>query len=122
VFITYYIIFVLKGQAYSRNRSIDQHLITFFSSENFGRGNSIVRVEVGRSKLGSISPTFLCSAFKSADPKRAKKTDSLTVFFALLGSAGIKAFNKNVGEIDTWSLGSTVPARCMMAAVTMSPR
>jgi len=40
------------------------------------------------------------AAFLPADPKSAKKTDSWTVFFALLGSAGVKAACKHVGEID----------------------
>jgi len=43
----------------------------------------------------SISSTFyeqlLQAAFTCADPKSAKNIDSLTVIFALLGSAGIKA-------------------------------
>ncbi len=30
------------------------------------------------------------AAFTRTDPKSAKKTDSLTVFFALLGSASVK--------------------------------
>jgi len=40
---------------------------------------------------------LLCTC---ADHKSAKKTDSLNVFFALLGSAQ-KSFAKNVGKIDT---------------------
>jgi len=37
---------------------------------------------------------ILCSAFKSANLKSAKKTDGLTVFFALFGSESAKAANK----------------------------
>jgi len=33
-------------------------------------------------------------------PKAQKKTDSLTVFFALLGSGCVKAVSEHVGEID----------------------
>jgi len=33
----------------------------------------------------------LPKSFTSADPKSAKKTDSLTVFFELLGSVRVKA-------------------------------
>jgi len=33
-------------------------------------------------------------------PKAQKETDDLTVFFALLESARIKAAHKHVGEID----------------------
>jgi len=37
---------------------------------------------------------ILRTAFTNADPKSRKKTDGLTVFFALLGSAHIKAAHK----------------------------
>jgi len=37
---------------------------------------------------------ILRKALACKDPKSAKKTDGLTVFFALLGSAHIKAFCK----------------------------
>jgi len=41
-------------------------------------------------------------------PKAQEDTDDLTLFFALLGSAHVKAAHKrvghnHVGEIDTWS-------------------
>jgi len=41
----------------------------------------------------TISLTFTCirAAFAGTDPKSAKKTDNLTVFFALLGSGDVKA-------------------------------
>jgi hypothetical protein len=42
----------------------------------------------------SISPTVYVAAFTGADPKSAKKTDNLTVFFVLLGSACVKARRK----------------------------
>jgi len=37
---------------------------------------------------------ILCATFTLADPKSAKKTDGLNVFFELLGSARIKALPK----------------------------
>jgi len=37
---------------------------------------------------------ILCATFIQADPKSAKKTDSLTVFFALLGYSRVKAWCK----------------------------
>ncbi len=36
----------------------------------------------------------ISSAFSCADPKGTKKTDNLTVFFALLGSARVKAAHR----------------------------
>ena len=42
----------------------------------------------------------LHEAFKPADPKRAKKDSQIKQFFALLGSAGVKAARKHVDEID----------------------
>ena len=43
---------------------------------------------------------ILGAAFTCADPKSAKKLLNLTVFFALLGSAHVKAAHKHVDEID----------------------
>ncbi len=43
---------------------------------------------------------ILHSAFASADPKRAKKTDGFPVFFVLLGSLCVKAMPKHVDKID----------------------
>jgi len=40
--------------------------------------------------LGPISPTFYAQLLHVQIPKSAKKTDSLTVFFALLGAACVK--------------------------------
>ncbi len=37
---------------------------------------------------------ILREAFKRADPKSTKKTDNLTVFLALMGSAHVKASNE----------------------------
>ena len=52
--------------------------------------------------LGLISSTFYrCEAFTCADPKSAKNTVKLSVFFALSGSGRAKAARKNVDEIDT---------------------
>jgi len=39
---------------------------------------------------------ILQATFTSADHKRAKKTDNLTVFFALLGSAFVKAVHRTL--------------------------
>jgi len=47
---------------------------------------------------------ILQAAFTRTDPKSAKKTDNLTVFFAHLGSVHVKAARKNVDEIDTYPL------------------
>ena len=42
--------------------------------------------------MGSISPMFvLQAAFTRADPKSEKKTAQVSSFFALLGSAHVKA-------------------------------
>jgi len=50
--------------------------------------------------MGSISPTFYEQLLHAQIPKAQKDTDDLTVFFALLGSAGVKTSCKHVGEID----------------------
>jgi hypothetical protein len=42
-------------------------------------------------RLGVNFINVLQAAFAQADPKRAKKTDNLTVFYVLSGSAGTKA-------------------------------
>jgi hypothetical protein len=52
----------------------------------FGKGPSSKE-----NNVVSISLTCLFAAFMQADPKNTKRTDSLTVFFALLGSVGVKA-------------------------------
>jgi len=39
------------------------------------------------------------AAFMLTDPKSAKKTNSLTVFFALLGSARIKTYRKMLEKL-----------------------
>ncbi len=41
--------------------------------------------------LGSISPTFLRTAFALVVPKSVKDTYGLTVFFTLSGSTNVKA-------------------------------
>jgi len=58
------------------------------------RNNSKMR-ETSRFNFINI----LRKAFTPADPKCAKKSDSLTVFFALLGSAGIKAVQKTMMKL-----------------------
>ncbi len=49
--------------------------------------------------LGSISPMFYDQLLRPKIPKAQKDTDDLTVFFALLGSACVKAVRRYVGEI-----------------------
>jgi len=39
---------------------------------------------------------FMRDAFMHADPKSVKKTNNLMVFFALLGSTGVKATGRNL--------------------------
>ncbi len=52
---------------------------------------------------------ILCSAFMPADPKSAKKTDSLTVyFFSLLGFASIKAACKTLVKLTPGAAGKKV--------------
>jgi len=46
------------------------------------------------SKSGVNFINVLIAAYTRADPESAKKTDNLTVFFALSGSACIKAARK----------------------------
>ena len=46
---------------------------------------------------------FTCSFYACRSRKR-KKLLELTVFFKLLGSAGVKAGGKHVDEIDPWFL------------------
>jgi len=53
--------------------------------DSFGRKNISIR---------SDFTNILREAFTQTDPKSAKKTDGLTVFFVLLGSARIKGFRK----------------------------
>ncbi len=48
---------------------------------------------------------ILCAAFMHADPDRAKKTDNLTVFFALLGFKRVKAAHTHIGVIDHMCCG-----------------
>jgi len=43
---------------------------------------------------GSISPTFYANLLNAKVPKAQKDTDDLTVIFALLGSARVKALHK----------------------------
>jgi len=42
---------------------------------------------------------ILQAAFTCADSKRAKKTDSLTVFFVRLGSASVKAVYRSLMKL-----------------------
>jgi len=59
----------------------------------------------------SLSPSpwidfikVLRAAFMHTDPKSTKKTDGLTIFFALLGSAHIKAVHKMLVKLIPPSL------------------
>jgi len=47
---------------------------------------------------------ILSAAFMRVDPKSAKKTDNLTVFFALLGSAPVKAAHKMLVKLTSGGL------------------
>ncbi len=72
-----------------------------FSYKFFARSKNVTREKLlnrhlykkfVREMLMKLTPgvdftNILCAAFRHTDPKSAKKTDSLTVFFALLGSA-----------------------------------
>ena len=49
--------------------------------------------------LGQFSPTCLRTAFRHADPESAKKQLDLTVFFALLGSASVKAARRMLMKV-----------------------
>jgi len=57
---------------------------------------------------GSISLT--CLAFTHADPKSTKKTDGLTVYFALLESLWVKAAHRILVK-STWGGGREVVER-----------
>jgi len=57
-----------------------------------------------RDALVSISSTFYRQLYE-CNPKSAKKTENLTVYFQLFGSVGEKALNKlNIDEIVTYML------------------
>jgi len=51
---------------------------------------------------------FMHAAFMLADPKGAKKTDNLTVFFAPLGSAHLKAASRTVMKLTFNGVQSNV--------------
>jgi len=46
-----------------------------------------LKFKIKLNDLGLILPTYSHEAFECADHERVKKTDDLTVFFTLLGSA-----------------------------------
>ncbi len=50
---------------------------------------------------GVIFTNILCKAFMYGDSKSAKKTDSLTVVFVLLGSAHVKALRKMLVKLPS---------------------
>ena len=50
--------------------------------------------ELANNAPGVDYTKILCVPFICADPKSTKKTDGLTVYFALLGSALVKAVSK----------------------------
>jgi len=51
---------------------------------------------------------FLCKAFLRTDPKGAKKTVKLSIFFALWGSSSVKALHKMLMK---WTLVQFVPKK-----------
>jgi len=59
----------------------------------------VVHIMLMKSTPGVDLTSILREAFMCADPKSAKNTVKLSVFFALLGSECLKAAGKNVGEI-----------------------
>jgi len=50
----------------------------------------------------------LPASFARKDPESATKTENLTVFFALLGSAHIKAAHKMLMKLTRGSYGSVI--------------
>ena len=60
---------------------------------------------LANNRQGSISPTFYTLLLHVQIPKR-KKGSPIKQLFALLGSAGVKAACKQVGEIDPWHIDS----------------
>ena len=64
---------------------------------------------------GGVNFTNILQAtFTGGDPKSANKLLNLTVFCALLGSAGIKAARKHVGEIDPCKALVTLKIFCSL--------
>ena len=53
------------------------------------KDDKLVSIFLHRRELGSISSMYLRTAFMQASPKSKKELLDLTVFFALLGSAGV---------------------------------
>jgi len=58
---------------------------------------------IGEWVLGVDFINMFTSSFYAWRSQKCKMTNDLTVIFALLESAHVKAVSKNVGEIDTWS-------------------
>jgi len=56
-------------------------------------------IKVDKLTIGVNSINILRVAFALADPDNAKKTDNLTVFFALLGYAGVKAARRTLMKL-----------------------
>ncbi len=54
---------------------------------------------------------ILRAAFLSADPESAKKTDNLTVFFVLLGSASVKAASRTLMKLTPGVYSNTICIR-----------
>jgi len=62
-----------------------------------------------RTKLSTVNfINVLWAAFSNADPKSAKKTDNLTVFFALLESARLNAARKTLTKLTPGVLFSDI--------------
>ncbi len=73
--------------------------MTTLRSGGGGGGGGKQDIDDNGGGVSTKSPGFnfinnLQAAFMRADPESAKKTDNLTVFFMLLGSACIKAARK----------------------------
>jgi len=75
-------------------------------------------------KAANNGINILRAAFARTDSKIPKKTDSLTVFFALLGSLQVKAAHKHVGEIDSQVglLVTTLASVCCSAWFKNAPQ
>jgi len=63
------------------------------NNDQWFKNNGCLCIGALQQKIGNFINVLL-AAFVHADPESAKKTDSLTVFFALLGSACITAARK----------------------------
>jgi hypothetical protein len=76
--------------------------VYFPQTENvsLGLGSCYYINHNGKSRFHEVTISKAClrAALMLTDPKSAKKIDGLTVFFALLGCAFVKASSKHVDE------------------------